>query len=610
MSVSIEHSNGELVADGSANSSGDQQWLQSLNFRHSLVAKLLQDPAESSYEEFVQALTTLPHPADELKKSDCKRIVAQIQQLRESDCSVDAVIGLSTALLDDKLKKGERSALVDAFIAGHGEDKADNVSLTDALWILTVRRQQLETETFFSLWRWTLQRGQEWMAARPVCDPDQGFSQLRFLEICYFMATTFQELKGSRKLLKETTGLIRSCLDAATDNDGTPQPQWLPTLVESLSCLARISTFAEVCSQKLWNKSYQTRLTGLLERSLSLCSPQHHAFALSNTSLDLGRLDAIAAALGESQDSGLRRLIRSWSNASAPSTKKVSDWHLPEETHQSDWASLACLRSGWASPVDQCVVIHDSMSLQLDVVVADQPLFMGAWKHELKLDGKSVRGVDEWVCSCWFADAEVNFMELIQDVGNEARVVRQVILDREHHQLVLNHAVHAPDAMKIAYRASLPFAGDWTVEADSATRELALSTGSVSVRVYPLSLPQDRVTKADGSLITTATHFTAEQQIEGDRLFASTVFDWSPKHARKPVDWTRLTVAQNGQLEPHHQAAAFRYRVGKDQRLLYHSLAEPEIPRTVLGLHTDKETVFAKLTTKGEFAPIVEVEVS
>ena len=76
----------------------------------------------------------------------------------------------------------------------------------------------------------------------------------------------------------------------------------------------------------------------------------------------------------------------------------------------------------------------------------------------------------------------------------------------------------------------------------------------------------------------------------------------------KPVDWSRLTVAQNGKLESLDQAAAFRCRIGRDQWLMYHSLVEPEIPRTVMGLHTPHETVLSKFTSKGEIDPIIEVE--
>lgn len=605
MSISIEQRPHQTFVQSAPVTLPDPEWLQRLNFRSSVDSSLKDAASAGDVEVFAKLLHAKLQGVQTLSKSARKSLLTRVALLCEEAAEGSE---LSTALLSLHLTKAERSACVEAFIAESNDDSPENRTLTDALWILLLYSDKLEQTALFSLWRWTLQRGQLWMEASPVCDAEQGLSQLRFLEVCYYLAVAFPELQGSRKLLKETTGLIRSCVDESTDGDGTPQPQWLPSLMDSLSLLARISLFAEHTGQRLWTGRFETILTGMIDRTASLCAGDHLALALQGETVQFDKLLLIAETFGVDPNSGLFLLLQSWQKGKAPTTKKISDWSLPEEVHQSDWAQLSCLRSGWSSPTDLCVVAHDAGMPQIDLVVADHPLFQGVWNHELIVDGQTVDCSADWTCSCWFADAEVNFMELIQDLDSGMKIVRQLILLREQNLLLLNHAVHAAGADEIEYRSMLPLRGNWSAELDTTTRELALRQAAQRVRVYPVTLPQERVTKAPGEVKIAGTLLTSSQRGLGERLFVSTIFDWSQKRANKPVDWNPLAIAQDGILEKPDQAVAFRCRVGREQWVMYHSLTAPNIPRTVMGLHTPHETVLCRLNSKGELDSIVEVE--
>jgi len=48
--------------------------------------------------------------------------------------------------------------------------------------------------------------------------------------------------------------------------------------------------------------------------------------------------------------------------------------------------------------------------------------------------------------------------------------------------------------------------------------------------------------------------------------------------------------------------------LGKKQWVLYHSHQKPVFPRSVMGIHTLSETVFARLSSRGEVDIQVEVE--
>ncbi len=608
MSTTLEQGNGQLSCGLASNSSVDSEWLKSLNFRTSAPQGLREAASQGNVNDFISALIECASERRVFKKSERLELLEQLRHLREATQDVEMSGDLATALFEIDLKKAERSGHVEAFIAEHGEEAPDSVSLTDAIWILAIYPTKLENEALFSLWRWTLQKGREWMESKPVCDAEQGFSQLRFLEVCYLMAVSFENLKGSRSLLKETTALIRNCVEEATDNDGTPQAHWVPTLIDSLSSLGRIATFNTAMQQKLINKAFGKRLQGLFERACTYCARDYFSLSLGESTLDSYRLDAVGAAFQFDKKDGIRRLIQTWQKENQ-SKAKVGDWSLPEMVHQSDWSQHACMRSNWSSPVDLCLITHEGAMPRIDLVIADHPLLKGDWGHEIRLDGKSLKSNADWACTCWFADDEVNYMELVQEIDASTRVSRQIILLREEHQLVLNHVVVAEKAGEISSRTTLPIRRNWIGEADTTTRELALENAAQRVRIHPLSLPQEHVVKADGKLFLSEQELTFEQHSAGSRLISSIVLDWSPKHLEKPVEWGKLTVAQDGRIETTEQAAAFRFRVGRDQWLLYHSMTEPDVPRSVLGLHTSHETVLSKITSRGEIEPIIEVEI-
>jgi hypothetical protein len=92
------------------------------------------------------------------------------------------------------------------------------------------------------------------------------------------------------------------------------------------------------------------------------------------------------------------------------------------------------------------------------------------------------------------------------------------------------------------------------------------------------------------------------------RVHAAMLLDWSPKRSGQPAEWMRLTVAEDSQPVLPAAAAGYRIRVGKSQWLLYHSLTPPRVPRTAIGLHTNSETVLARLNSSGEIESLVEVE--
>ncbi|MFN8707370.1 MAG: hypothetical protein ACK50J_11865, partial [Planctomyces sp.] len=69
-------------------------------------------------------------------------------------------------------------------------------------------------------------------------------------------------------------------------------------------------------------------------------------------------------------------------------------------------------------------------------------------------------------------------------------------------------------------------------------------------------------------------------------------------------------VAERRKNLTPREAAGFRLRIGKTQWLIYRSLSNPEVSRTVLGLHTGDETYIGTVSSDGDIEPILLVEMS
>ena len=77
--------------------------------------------------------------------------------------------------------------------------------------------------------------------------------------------------------------------------------------------------------------------------------------------------------------------------------------------------------------------------------------------------------------------------------------------------------------------------------------------------------------------------------------------------AGRPRTWRQLTVAADLERQPADVAVGYRVQLGRDQWLIYRSLAEPA-NRTLLGHNLSTEMLLARFDETGEVEPLIEVE--
>ena len=95
--------------------------------------------------------------------------------------------------------------------------------------------------------------------------------------------------------------------------------------------------------------------------------------------------------------------------------------------------------------------------------------------------------------------------------------------------------------------------------------------------------------------------------VKGNALFAPLFFDLDPRRFARRLTWRQLTVAESLEIQPADVAVGYRVQLGKEQWLIYRSLAQTA-NRTLLGHNLSTEMLVARFDPTGEVEALVEIE--
>ncbi len=595
----------------------DQDWLSSQTFRRQTSETLAGAAADGDVVTFIREIQSILAGRREVSRRRRQELEQDLKilwsSLDTSDTSAAATTDAVALLTESgqELSPEEFSARIESLMAGLPSREASLPSILVGLWILQLEPTRLEGQTFFSLWRWTREGSRNWLAAQTVA-PDQGCDAFDSLEVQALVGWVYSDLKGEHKSARKAVKGLQQALDAATDQDGTPQARWLSEIISRLCQLARIHLFAEVTGDRVWTSGSKKRLQRLFARIAALITPAGASFIAGSTGRISNQLECIARVLEIPLESGVERQLRRGelfcSGKHPEEQEEAARKQFQKPSRQSDWGEWAVLRSSWCSPVDHFAVTHHGPTPLIDAIAADVPLFSGEWSHSLSVNGLEILPGNEWTCCCWYLDKQTAYIELQLKETTPVQVIRQALLMRRESVLIVGDSVRLSQPGDISFQRRLPLVSGWDFEQDAATRELALIKDEQRVRLFPWSSPQLRTDHSPETTSIRDGKVELDLKIKGSGFYTSTLFDWSEKRRDQPVDWQRLTVAEDGQILRPDVAAAFRLRLGKKQWVVYHSLQKPAIPRTALGIHSSNETIIAELGSDGEPTPLVEVE--
>ncbi len=480
----------------------------------------------------------------------------------------------------------------------------------------------LQPELLFRLWRFALCAAVEHCAGTRdaeqwVAHPDQ----LLFVrgELPWEAALLFSNVSGAGRVRRTGRQFLRRHLEEHTDEDGTPTGGLLERLPLWLAPLVRSTEWGRQFRDPLWDDAQAERFELLLERVAAICR-MDGKLALSNGhAANVVSLLTSASRLTRLKKKSppirylraVRKNVRGKKVGRFKARRRAAihkPGKKPYPVAQSDWARLACLRNDWSVHADSLLVAHHAEKPLIELIALGQPLLSGTWDIEVTVGTTPAVLQKKWDCCCWFSDHDADYLELTLSLGRNVKIDRQVLLSRkERFGLLADVVTSGGAATRIEYASSLPLADGVHVTHDVPTRECLLEHAGVGARVFPLSLPDDRLHGTSGYFGDEPGLLRLRHSGIGG-IYAPLVVDWAPERKRSHAEWRSLTVSEAGSVVGRETAAGFRIRVGKQHLFIYRSLRKSQEMRAVLGHHTAFETVIGTFSPAGEVRPIIMVE--
>jgi len=424
-------------------------------------------------------------------------------------------------------------------------------------------------------------------------------------ELAVTLGCLFPEINACRKAGRSGRRALSLGLVELTDGEGFIHGAHIDLVRPLLACWTRCRALGDALVRGCWNKKAEIQYKWLVRHALRLARHDgSHVLARDSagTRCD-GLLSASLELAGDRND---------WNIAAValPGGKKTSQAaraRLPKPAYHSPWGMTGVLRAGWSRDDARLVVVYADDRVRLELESAAGVLLSGVWDLDVRLDGRRLEPASEWSEVCWLSDRDIDYLELELELSDGITVQRHIALAREDRFAFLADAVVGGPPQAIEYRGLLPLGGAVEFRAANKTREGLLAAKKPAALVLPLALPEWRIDPRGGTLDTSDGSLELRQSAHAAALWAPLFIDLAPRRFRRPLTWRQLTVAENLRVQPPDVAVGYRLQVGKQQWLIYRSLAAKD-NRTLLGHNLVSELLIARFRKDGEVETLVEIE--
>ena len=443
----------------------------------------------------------------------------------------------------------------------------------------------------------------------PSLPAEQGLAQqLLAGELPLTLAYLFPEMRPINKLRSAAHEALTEGLQELTNGDGLVQGAYLAYQRALLACWTRCAMLGSKTKKGCWSQAADELFQCLVTHSLGLSSPQGTPLlaAPNDERWSAEFLKTAIKAGGDSADAEAARSI--FGKKLTAGLKVKANSPVPETSDNCEWAGVAYMRTEWERAEPVLAIDYSSRDLRLECWSGPQRLLAGTWTWETTVDGKRLEPTGTWDETCWFSDEDVDYLELSMDLSGGATLERQILLARDEMFLLLCDYVLDTAGGQLCHRYRLPLDETVEFEPEHETREGLLKAGKSVARVLPLALPEWRTDPRIGQLTSNNGRLQLEQERPGTSMACPLLIDLQKSRAKKPCTWRQLTVAQSLEIQPPDVAVGYRAQCGKDQWLIYRSLAEAA-NRTVLGQNLSNECLVARfLAPEGEVDELLEIE--
>jgi hypothetical protein len=421
------------------------------------------------------------------------------------------------------------------------------------------------------------------------------------------LSTQLSKFRGKDRMVVDALERLSDLLAKAAE-DTTPWMEFGSRNLRALiASVFRSRLIADKLGAKAWGKKERKGYAALLETALTLTAPDGQpllleiegeqddravwdaAIELCNNPKSLVAMSQ--AVLGKQARHG--HLLVGGKNKNKSGSKRKGKPVLREIGRYFEKAEIASMRRGWENDGCRLAVDFSREPIWLDCLGnAGKRLISGEWDLKLRKNGNDLVTDVAWSEVCWFSDDDVDYLELEAAVENECRIQRQMILIRQEGWILLSDTLLGNEVANWSIESTFDLGSDIEFVPAQKSHEAILVSRENPKRteatLLPLSLPEWRRQPSHGLLSSSSGKLTLTHEVHGRRLY-SPVMIVPPKPGRsQPFTWRRLTVAEDLQIQPMEVAQAYRVQVGKEQMVLYRSLA-PVVRRSALGLHLNSE---------------------
>ena len=388
------------------------------------------------------------------------------------------------------------------------------------------------------------------------------------------------------------------------DGQGMLKAAALPLLGPLLGTWTRCRSIMEQRAKLIWDDDAEQQYRWMVTQSIRMCRPYGgFMFAPSDTARkDCDLLHAAIDLAGNKTDLLVAEAILN------SDTERCGKAIRTETSYQSEWASMAVMRSKWSKKSRQLGVTYDNTENRIELSQGRRVLISGDLQVQLDLDGQATNGSEshDWEQIAWESDDDCDYLEIERDVATGTQLQRSFLLSRRDHFLLIADTILANDNTPISHTLHLPLGDQVTVDSDQDTWEVSLKAPQMVSRLLPLGLPEWKTGTRTGSLKIQRRRLNL-QQTGNSRLFVPLFIDLSPKRSKKKLTWRRLAVGEERRNVPPDVAVGYRVQIGDEQWLIYRSLIEPT-PRTLLGQNLLCEYHVSRFLPSGEVEPLIEVQ--
>ena len=481
--------------------------------------------------------------------------------------------------------------------------------------VLLERAPRLSDAVLVRLWRYLEEHTGQITSSAGTLHPAVRELLTIEMQMLRLVATSTLDLK--KPDVQPVVTAVHQFVGTFSDAEGCPVAVIHESLAAAMGSLVRLVDLFDRLDLNLMDKADRTRLECLASRSVVLF-PIDCSWLPSRTPHEaLDWMQRVVRTFHLSADEAILKQLKIWRKSSLgpdlssePTRKKLRSRPLLKKkqlvSHQSDAARYALLHGDWRDSRDRCVVRFAEPVPAVEISVLERALLGGNWAASVSV-GEKTWSEGEWSCCCWYSDPESDFCELKWEPTPGVTVYRQLLWSRVHKFLLIADEARAPGMKDIAIESRLPIAPGWKALADGRTREWQLHQAESVVRLFPIFSAQERVQNTDGAFTCEAQSIITRNTAGGEGVYCAFVIDWDAERTHSPVQWSMLSVAEDGKRVPKHHACAARWRVADQLWMVFHQAEKGDSARSALGLHTHNETVITKVED-GKYKSLVEVE--